>query len=75
MPLIAAAVGGLKDFLVDGKNALLFKDNDPASLLEAYKKIELLRDDLIAEGTVTAQEYNWQSIASRLTDIYREMKS
>ena len=75
VPLIAAAVGGLKDFLVDGKNALLFEDNDPASLLEAYKKIELLRDDLIAEGTVTAQEYNWQSIASRLTDIYREMKS
>ena len=75
VPLIAAAVGGLKDFLVDGKNALLFKDNDPASLLEAYKKIELLRDDLIAEGTITAQEYNWQSIAARLTDIYREMKS
>lgn len=72
-PLIASAVGGLKDFLVDGKNALLFEDNNIASLLEAYDKIELLRDDLIAGGKVTAQEYNWQSISERLTDIYRRL--
>lgn len=73
VPLIASAVGGLNDFLVDGKNALLFEDNNAASLLEAYDKIELLRDDLIANGTMTAQEYNWQSIAARLTEIYREL--
>lgn len=72
-PLIASAVGGLKDFLVDGKNALLFEDNNIASLLEAYDKIELLRDDLIAGGKVTAQEYNWQSISEHLTDIYRRL--
>ena len=72
-PVIASAVGGLKDFLVDGKNALLFEDNNIASLLEAYDKIELLRDDLIAGGKVTAQEYNWQSISERLTDIYRRL--
>ena len=75
VPLIASAVGGLKDFLIDGKNALLFADNDPASLLEAYNKIALLRNDLIANGTITAQEYNWQSIAEKLTDIYREQKA
>ena len=71
VPLIASAVGGLKDFLVDGKNALLFEDNNAASLLEAYHKIELLRNDLIANGTTTAQEYNWQNIAEKLTDLYR----
>ena len=71
VPLIASAVGGLKDFLVDGKNALLFEDNNAASLLEAYNKIELLRNDLIANGTTTAQEYNWQNIAEKLTDLYR----
>jgi glycosyltransferase involved in cell wall biosynthesis len=75
VPLIAAAVGGLKDFLVDGKNALLFEDNNAGSLLEAYEKIDLLRDDLIANGTITAQEYNWQSIAEKLTNIYREINA
>jgi len=74
VPVIAAAVGGLRDFLVDGKNAILFEDNNSASLLEAYKKIEFLRDDLIACGSVTAQKYNWQSIAGKLTDIYRELQ-
>lgn len=71
LPLIASAVGGLKDFLFDGENALLFEDNNAASLLEAYNKIELLRNDLIANGTTTAQEYNWQNIAEKLTDLYR----
>ena len=75
VPLIASAVGGLKDFLVDGKNALLFEDNNAASLLEAYNKIELLRNDLIANGSGTAQEYNWQSIAEKLTAVYRELKA
>jgi glycosyltransferase involved in cell wall biosynthesis len=73
IPLIAAAVGGLKDFLVDGKNALLFEDNDVIGLLDAYNKIEDLRDDLISGSKVTAQEYNWQSIALKLTNIYREL--
>ena len=74
VPLIASAVGGLRDFLTDGKNALLFEDNNVASLLEAYEKIDLLRDDLIAGGKVTACEYNWQNIAEKLTAIYRELK-
>jgi len=73
VPLIAAAVGGLKDFLIDGKNALLFEDNNASSLLDAYNKLEHWRNDLIANGTVTAQAYNWQSIAEKLTEIYREL--
>ena len=75
LPVIAAKVGGLQDFLTDGQNALLFEDNDTASLLEAYQKVELLRDILIAGGKITAQTYNWQNIAARLTDIYRELKA
>lgn len=74
VPLIASAVGGLRDFLIDGKNALLFEDNNTASLFEAYKKVELLRRDLISGGKVTAQEYNWQTIAEKLTTLYRELQ-
>ena len=71
VPLIAARVGGLRDFLIDGSNALLFDDNDTAGLLEAYRKIEILREKLISGGTATAAEYNWQSISAKLTNIYR----
>ena len=71
VPLIASAVGGLKDFLINGKNALLFEDNNVDELLKAYADLADSRDELIAGGTATAAEYNWQSIAMRLTEIYR----
>ena len=73
LPLIASNVGGLRDFLIDGKNALLFEDNDTADLLEAYQKAEVQRESLIAGGKMTAQEYNWKRISEKLTDIYREL--
>ncbi len=73
IPLIASNVGGLKDFLVDKQNALLFEDNDPTGLLQAYNSVSTLRDQLISCGKKTAREYNWQNIAAKLTDIYREL--
>jgi glycosyltransferase involved in cell wall biosynthesis len=66
-------VGGLKDFLVDGRNALLFDDNDIASLKKAYDRLPALRSTLIAEGQKTARQYNWQTIAENLTGIYKEL--
>ena len=71
VPLIASAVGGLRDFLVDGKNALLFEDNNAESLLAAYGKLDGVRTQIIAGGAETAAEYNWQRIAENLTKIYR----
>ena len=73
LPLIASAVGGLKDFLIDGENALLFADNNAEELLKAYEKLDGVKDKLIAGGKATALTYNWQSIARRLSDIYREL--
>ena len=71
LPLIASAVGGLRDFLCDGENALLFEDNNVDSLFAAYDRLEGMREQLIYNGNATAKLYNWQNIAARLTDIYR----
>ena len=73
LPLIASAVGGLRDFLFDGENALLFEDNNVDSLLKAYNRLDSLLEQIIASGRVTAAEYNWQSISAKLTDIYRRI--
>ena len=72
VPLIASAVGGLRDFLCDGENALLFEDNNTGELRSAYDKLDFLRQKLISGGNTTAKEYNWQTITARLIDIYRE---
>ena len=71
VPLIAAKVGGLRDFLADEENALLFEDNDTVSLLDAYNKLDSFRQKIISGGRETARQYNWKSIAEKLTDIYR----
>jgi len=71
LPLIASAVGGLRDFLCDGENALLFEDNNVDSLLAAYDRLAGIRTELISGGNATAKLYNWQNIAVKLTDIYR----
>ncbi len=73
VPLIAAAVGGLKDFLHDKENALLFEDNDADSLCNAYAELASLRDKLIAGGKQTAGKYNWQILTEQLSAIYREL--
>ena len=73
VPLIASAVGGLKDFLQDKENALLFEDNNATALCSAYDKLDSLREKLTANGKETAKEYNWQTLAEKLTAIYREL--
>ena len=73
VPLIASKVGGLCDFLVDGKNAMLFEDNDVNALLKAYDRLETAGKELISNGKETASRYDWRNIASKLSDIYREL--
>ena len=73
LPLIASAVGGLKDFLKNGENAMLFEDNNVEDLCRAYTESAALREHLIANGKQTARMYNWQTLAEKLTAIYREL--
>ena len=73
LPLIASAVGGLKDFLHHRENALLFEDNNANSLCAAYDELETLREKLIANGKATSEEYNWKTLAENLTATYREL--
>ena len=73
VPLIASNVGGLKDFLINEQNALIFSDNDEKSLLDAYNKLDTFRSQIIEGGIKTANEYNWKTIASKLKDIYTKL--
>lgn len=54
-PIIATSVGGLKEILVDKKNSLLTKVNDPKDL---SKKISRLLHDRELRQRLAAQAYN-----------------
>lgn len=73
VPLIASRVGGLKDFLVDRHNALLFEDDNPDSLLAAFLSLAPLRKRLVRAGHETAERYDWETLVQTLTEIYRRL--
>lgn len=74
-PVVAAAVGGIGDMIVDGKTGYLVASEDEAAL--ADRLIAVLRDPGLAEsmglaGAANAQErYTARSIAGRTIDAYR----
>jgi D-inositol-3-phosphate glycosyltransferase len=59
VPVIGAAVGGMRDFLVDGENALVHEPRSPQSTAIALNRLlsdPLLRAKLAAAGLRTARE-------------------
>jgi glycosyltransferase involved in cell wall biosynthesis len=74
VPVVAAAVGGLTDTVVDGVTGDLVPPRDPQSLARALRR--LLGDEMrrmsyaaAAVDRVTGS-YSWQRIAERLTTVY-----
>jgi glycosyltransferase involved in cell wall biosynthesis len=76
IPLVSSRAGGLKDFVTDGVNGLLFDPNAAEAVSHLASAIlratcpetaEVLR----ANGLRTAADYAWPSIVARLMKIYR----
>ena len=75
LPLVAAAVGGLCDFVRDGENGLLFDPADPPSLNRAFARLSdaRLRQDLVTGGRETVRHYLWPSVIARLMSVCAEL--
>lgn len=75
IPLVAAAVGGLRDFVKDGENGCLFDSHAEDAVPQLTAAIRKAadpanRDRLVANGLATASEYSWPSIVKRLMKLY-----
>ena len=78
LPVIAARTGGLKDFIVHGRNGLLFDPTDTESLVQAVERLlgdAALHDSLAAAAREDVRAYSWESLADRLLALYRELKA
>ncbi|MEM3396655.1 MAG: glycogen synthase [Thermoplasmata archaeon] len=75
-PVVASAVGGIKEVIQEGKNGVLVEPGNVESLVEGIEKV--LRDDefrarLVAEGRKRAEEFAWERIAEKTFSLYREV--
>ena len=78
IPLIASNVGGLPDFVRDGKNGMLFDPSASGSLAEAFDRLVALPPERIAhileDARATVESYAWPNVIARLMDIYDEVR-
>ena len=76
VPVIASAVGGLRDFIVHERNGLLFSSGSVEELLADYRRLKndpALRRTLTANAAEDVRAYSWESITGRLLDLYEEL--
>ena len=76
IPVIAANVGGLKDFIVHEKNGLLFNPEDAGDLLKQYNILINnydLRKRLAENARNDVQAYSWTALTDRLLALYGEL--
>jgi D-inositol-3-phosphate glycosyltransferase len=74
VPVVASAVGGLVDTVVDGVTGDLVAPRDPAGLARALRRLLGDENRRIAYGAAACdravQSYSWPRIARRLANVY-----
>lgn len=76
--VITTDTGGMRDFVEDGKNALVIQKHNSKNMEE---KLELLINDkklrkkIAREGIKTAQRFQWENSIEKIEEYYREIAS
>jgi len=76
IPVIASSAGGLKDFIINGKNGMLFQPGDLEALLNAYTELDRnpeLRRAVVERGRQDVRHYGWPALTEQLIQIYKDL--
>ncbi len=76
IPVVAAAVGGLRTLVEDGVTGYLIDGRDPLDYARAVSRIlddPVHAASLGAAGAVAASRYPWSGLAARLERLYRHL--
>lgn len=78
IPIIAPKVGGIPDFLEDGKTGLFstFEPEDIAFKVRIVLENDKLREEIINNAVILVRErYNWDKIAEEFGKLYSKLLS
>ena len=76
LPVIASDAGGLKDFIHDGVNGLMFPSGDAEALDVAYRRLdgdEALRRRLSEQALIDVRRFSWDSLTDELLGVYQSL--
>ncbi len=75
-PVVAAAAGGIPEFVVDGKSGLLVTPGDELALARSLERMlgdERLRHAVVCRGVADAADKSIDRQAKRIADLYRSV--
>jgi len=78
VPVVASAVGGLLDFIVDGVNGRLVPPRNPSALASALRDVLVnptLREQLAAAARASVAEYDEPAVFNRMVDLLTTISS
>jgi glycosyltransferase involved in cell wall biosynthesis len=76
VPVVAPAVGGLREAVTDGESGLLVVPDDPRALADAVERIvrdRALRLHLAAGAAEAGRRYSSEHAVERIESLYREL--
>lgn len=77
LPIVASAVGGVPEMVLDGENGLLVPPGEPIALAEACRRLLTDREEATRMGAagrrVAAERFEIGRQAARVADLYRAL--
>ena len=76
LPVISTGAGGMREYLSNNKNALLFDVGDVNLLRKHMEKLlmnPVLRRKLGLNALATAKDYSWDLTIKKLDEIFKEL--
>ncbi len=77
-PVVAVDMPSIREEVVDGKDALLVRPEDPKGLADAIERVlnnQRLAGSLAAEAYKSADEFTWEKRAMKLSDVFQKVWS
>jgi len=73
IPVVATPVGGITDFLTDGKTGFFAEAGNPKNIAETIMRAHKEKEQVINNARKKAEEYDWKIIAGKMKEVFEKI--